>query len=286
MDLLMWFGYIFFGFVLFILVSFYDKKYSFTKGQNIIFKVIYLLLLSGAFSYFGLGQFNRNIFIVIVFDFIFQMIYISYFLERDFFDKKYHRLKKFFIELGISFVINQSFINKVDSVFLSAYEFKIIIWIFLIIYIYKFLKENEKIEEVEESKANHISSESIVVNYAKLKLEYGNEIKMDNKTLLNILYAIMIFENNRRPKIFRKFDNLIFKITGEKKKLGIMQVMSKKFISDIESIEIVSKKLEKIYQKNKGIKKDLAIKILESYDKSNSFEINYIYSELKRFSDL
>lgn len=125
-----------------------------------------------------------------------------------------------------------------------------------------------------------------MVNYAKLKLEYGNEIKMDNKTLLNILYAIMIFENNRRPKIFRKFDNLIFKITGEKKKLGIMQVMSKKFISDIESIEIVSKKLEKIYQKNKGIKKDLAIKILESYDKSNSFEINYIYSELKRFSDL
>lgn len=144
MDLLMWFGYIFFGFVLFILVSFYDKKYSFTKGQNIIFKVIYLLLLSGAFSYFGLGQFNRNIFIVIVFDFIFQMIYISYFLERDFFDKKYHRLKKFFIELGISFVINQSFINKVDSVFLSAYEFKIIIWIFLIIYIYKFLKEMKR----------------------------------------------------------------------------------------------------------------------------------------------
>ena len=98
-----------------------------------------------------------------------------------------------------------------------------------------------------------------------------------------IVFAIMVFENDRCPTFFRKINNLLFKIDGKRRKLGIMQVESSKFISDVGSIELVYKKLEKISDnKNKGkIKKE--DEIISKYNKEYSEEINYIYNVIKNF---
>ena len=96
----------------------------------------------------------------------------------------------------------------------------------------------------------------------------------------------MILNNYERPSVLRKIDNTMFKINGLPRKLGIMQILSKKFITDSESIEIVCKKIDKLCEKNKSSKKDNYKDIFVSYDKKSSDKLIYIYEELKKFSVL
>lgn len=277
--------YLIFAVVLFILVDIFDKKYSFTNSQKIIFKLIYLIILAGIFSYLGIGKANKNIFMIIVIEFIFRMIYSLYLLGEDFFRKEDKNIYKFFITLFSSIIINQYFINELDTVFLTASELKIIIWLIIIICIYKFMSKDEKSVIVNSFQNKTIGAKAIVVNYAKLKLEYGDDISLNDKNLLTILYSIMIYENYSRPKFLRKFDNLLFKINGGKRKLGIMQVTSKKYISDLDSIEVVSKRLDKLFSKYKN-DDNCYEKVLEAYNKDKFLEINNIYKELEKFINL
>ena len=100
----------------------------------------------------------------------------------------------------------------------------------------------------------------------------------------------MIYENYYKPKLARKLDVIKFRIDNEERKLGIMQVKTKKLITDEESIEITIKKLEKIYNKlstNKKIKKEeLPNQIIKEYTKKeNSYEeIIDIYNQIIEFN--
>ena len=53
----------------------------------------------------------------------------------------------------------------------------------------------------------------------------------------------MIYRNSKRSKILRNYDYFMFRMNGKVRKLGIMQVETKRFISDIESIDLVYKKI-------------------------------------------
>ena len=94
----------------------------------------------------------------------------------------------------------------------------------------------------------------------------------------------MIYENKKRSKLLRKIDNFNYKINGGIKKLGIMQVESKKFITDSESINITYKKITKLYDKyNKKKDKNVSIKVLDDYLKEESNNVKYIYEVIKKF---
>ena len=117
---------------------------------------------------------------------------------------------------------------------------------------------------------------------------YGEDVKLkDDKNKL-IVFSIMILNNYERPSVLRKIDNTMFKINGLPRKLGIMQILSKKFITDSESIEIVCKKIDKLCEKSKGSKvKNKNYKdVFVSYDKKSSEKLIYIYEELEKFSVL
>lgn len=272
--------YLIFAGILFFILDFLGKKYLLTENQKNIFKIIYLIVLAGFFSYFGIAVVNKNIFLIVVFEFVFRMIYILYFLGEDFFKKEDHRLNSFFITLFISIIVNQYFINELNSVFLTAGELKIIVWLFIFISIYKFVNKSDI--SVSEVKKKFISTRSIAMSYTKLKLEYSEDIMIKDKKLLLVLYSIMIYENYYRPSFLRRIDDLVFKFNGKKRKLGIMQVMSKKYISDLDSIEIVIKKLEKFKDKYKNLENNYE-KVIEAYTKDNFLEVKYIYDELEKF---
>ena len=100
----------------------------------------------------------------------------------------------------------------------------------------------------------------------------------------------MVYENYYKPSIIRKLDIIKFKIDNEERKLGIMQIKTKKIITDEESIELAIKKLEKIYDKifnNKKIKKDNnLISLIKEYTKeeNNSEEVIDIYNKIVEFN--
>lgn len=277
MGIWTWIFYIIIGFLLFVFINFLEKKYNITKLQNLVFSLIFMMVIGGITSNFGFGLVNDNLFLIFVFTLIYEIIYVSYFLEKDFFEKNNSLLKFYIILIIIGYLLNQEFINRVDMVFLSGEDLRVILWFLAIIFIYQFIKDKELIKNKENlCEKFGMSGEGIVVSYAKLKHKYYNEIKYDNKELVLILYSIMIFENYNRPAFLRKYDNFLFKLNGGSRKLGIMQVKSNKFISDFESIELVYKKLEKIVEKKK-VKKINVDEVINMYCKDNSVYVKNIY---------
>lgn len=284
MGIFCWIGYLLIGLILFLVINFLKERYNFTRIEGLIFSIIFTLIIAGFCSRLGFNKFNDNIFLVLVFKFILELIYDIYFLEEDYFNREDSNVKWAVLEIVLMFILNQELINKVDDVFLSGENLKMIVWLFIVGYVYNFYKNNKSIIVGVNSTEKSISREKIVVSYAKLKLNYDEDIVVKSDKTRLIIYTIMIFNNYKRPAFLRRIDNIIFKVKGTSRKLGIMQVKSKKFITDLDSINIVIKKMLKLEEKYKG--KDNYKEILTGYDKENSEKLIYIYDVLKKFCNL
>ncbi len=238
------------------------------------------MILAGLASRFGFSRFNENIFLIFVFELVFKMIYVTYFLEKDFFDKREGNVSYSVILIIISYIVNIEFINKVDQVFLKGEDFRIILWFLAILFLFQFFKNKDQ-NIINNTEMKLPEEKKIVMMYARLKSTYLEDTKDYDKDLAYILYSIMIFNNYKRPEIYRTMDNLMFKINGKSKNLGIMQIKSKKFITDSESIDIVYKKLQKLREKQKT-KKISVNNIIDNYDKENSKSIKLIYDYISK----
>ena len=283
MGLIGWIIYIVLGIILFIIINYIDIKYKINRREWLILSIIFMLVFAGILVRLGIN-YTSDIFLVFVFMMLTDIFYNSYILEQDFFSKEDKNIYYYILLIIIGFIINQEFINKVEEVFLTGEDLRLIIWLLVIIYLYKFsISKNILSTNIKES-TKFISKDSILISYVKLKEKYYEECNYDNKDISNIIYSIMIYENKKRSKLLRKIDNFNYKINGGIKKLGIMQVESKKFITDSESINITYKKITKLYDKyNKKKDKNISFKVLDDYLKEESNNVKYIYEVIKKF---
>ena len=283
MGLIGWIIYIVLGIILFIIINYIDIKYKINRREWLILSIIFMLVFAGILVRLGIN-YTSDIFLVFVFMMLADIFYNSYILEQDFFSKEDKNIYYYILLIIIGFIINQEFINKVEEVFLTGEDLRLIIWFLVIIYLYKFsISKNILSTNIKEN-TKFISKDSILISYVKLKEKYYEECNYDNKDISNIIYSIMIYENKKRSKLLRKIDNFNYKINGGIKKLGIMQVESKKFITDSESINITYKKITKLYDKyNKKKDKNISLKVLDDYLKEESNNVKYIYEVIKKF---
>lgn len=282
MGLIGWIIYIVLGIILFIIINYIDIKYKINRREWLIFSIIIMLLFAGILVRLGIN-YTSDIFLIFVFMMLTDIFYNSYILEQDFFSKEDKNIYYYILLIIIGFIINQEFINRVEEVFLTGEDLRLIIWFLVIIYLYKFSISKNILSNNKET-TKFISKDSILISYVKLKEKYYEECNYDNKDISNIIYSIMIYENKKRSKLLRKIDNFNYKINGGIKKLGIMQVESKKFITDSESINITYKKITKLYDKyNKKKDKNVSIKVLDDYLKEESNNVKYIYEVIKKF---
>ena len=283
MGLFGWISYIVFGIITFFIISFMENKYSLTKLHKLIFSNICMIIIAGVLCEFG-GHYTDNIFLLFVFMMITDVFYSNYFAGRDFFDREEKKIYYYILLIISGFIINQEFINRVNQVFMTGEDLRLILWFLIIIFLYKFMVNNNILGESLKNNNKKMSVDSVLVSFAKLKHKFYDECLYDNKDISNMIYTIMIYENNRRSKLVRNIDNFKFKINGEKRRLGIMQVESKKFITDSESIEIVHKKINKLYDKAKSSKNnDISSFVFDSYSKNDSESLKYIYDIICKF---
>ena len=286
MGLLGWLFYMAMGVIFYIILLVIDNKYNITKIQRFVISILLLMVVSGLCFKYAIN-FTDNIFLVFVFLMISDVIYSCYFVDRDFFDRNEKNILYYIILVIVGFSINQNFINKVSQVFLTGEDLRIILWFLGFIFIYKFAKEKNIMTSSDTNKDKYMSVDSVLVNYAKLKHKYYDNCDYNNKDISNIIYAIMIYEDRCKSKMIRNYDYFLFRLNGNKRKLGIMQVESDKFISDTESIEIAHKQIEKLYKKyttGTKTKKSVDIdKVLEDYCKENYNYVKYIFDIIKKF---
>ncbi len=281
MGIMSWITYLFCGFILFIILNVINNKYNITKIEKMIISIIFMMIISGICFRCALN-YTDNIFIIFVFLMIIEIIYSNYILDRDFFDKDSRNIEYYILLIIIGFIVNQEFINNVTEVFLTGEDLRIVLWFLSFIFVFNFFKDRKILEKKDNlNKSNFMSEEAILISFVKLKNQFNNILNCDDKDLTNILYSIMIYENNKRSKIMRSFDYIKFRFTGTKSRLGIMQVESDKFISDSESIEIVYKNLETLYNK-KNIKTNKAYEVIKKYT-NNNLDIKFIFDVIEKF---
>lgn len=270
--------------ILFLLLKYLDKITNQNFYHSIIITQIYLLFLSGFFTTYNITK-NNNIFLIPLFELFFK-IFIYYYVEEN--QKSTNNLiilKRDCISIITSYLITIFFINKVDNVFLNTSEFKILIWITITIYLYINIKKYLAISNYKNNLLKIKDGEYIVVEYAKLKNKYQKSIHTKYKELIPVIYALMIYENYKKPLLLRKIDIFLYKVDKEKRKYGIMQIPSKYPISDEKSIIIAIKKLERIY-KTLPNKKDKILELLKKYNyKDNSNEVFFIYNKIILFQN-
>ena len=281
MGIIGWILYLVFSMIGFLLLLFIDKKYHITKVDKIILSLLYLFLIAGLF-YRLKWDYTENIFVIFIFFFVIDLIYHYAILDKDFFQKEERNVFYYVVLLILGFFFNQEFINRVNDIFLSGEEIRLLIWIGILFFIYRFAKEKDVFNRVNVSTNSSINEESIMISYAKLKVQYHELLDSEDKDLQTLMYAFMIYYNNSRNKLFRQIDNLKMKIHGSKRRLGIMQVEVDHVISDSLSIEIALDKIKKNYKKSSS--KKIKIKdAIHAYDMENEKEIESIFDILLKF---
>ena len=290
MEFLVFISYVFFAFLLFMFLNFIVKRISLTKIQYVLFTNIFLVFLASVASYFHLNAFCDDIFIIVIFEFLIRMLYTTYLLEKDFFSKEEGILPLYLGNVVVAYLLNQFIIRQVDMVFLNPEQLKFLLWVFIILFIYHFFHRQDMVSIQNSTKKFSIAERGqyIILQYAKMKQKYGKDISVQGDMRF-LIYAIMIFENYKRPSFFRQLDYFRFQFDHVPKKQGIMQVDSKKILSDIESIEFVEKKLEKSQEKKKSKKNDIDVASLLKgigMKQEEIEQITIIYQKLVEFSNL
>lgn len=275
--------------ILFFLLNYFSLRKSgiFHYGVMIC---IYLLFFSGICTMFHLTSNNDTVFLVFIFELLLRIIYVNVVQEGNFFSNK-DNIWKYLICFFVVFGLNTFFISKVRMVFLNLEQVKLVIWLLIILYIVYFVKDirvshNRNVLVRKEDKVLE-KREDVVVQYARLKNKYSCFIHTKYKELIPIIYAIMVYENRNRPLLFRKLDYYMYRFNGRGKKFGVMQIYSKYYIDDENSISIAIRRLEKIYYKiTQNHYKDKII-LEEYYGKSNvERKVYSILKEIRRFDQM
>ncbi len=277
--------------LLFFLLNYVEKKEQDVLHYSII-SSIYIIFLSGICTSLNLTKNNDAIFLVFLFELFIRIFYTNMIMELNFFKERTYIKKYFFTFLAI-FCLNTFLISKVQTVFLDLEQIKLIIWILIILYIAYLIKKDTKMSPTKSKKQiaarenidKFQQREYIVMQYAKLKNGYSSFVKTRYKDLIPIIYAIMIYENKNRPELFRKLDYQWYKLNGKGRKFGIMQIYSKYYIDDENSIAIAIRRLERIYYKIKNEKNIDKLVLNEYYKKENiTKEVLFIVKEIKKFN--
>ena len=292
MEFLVFISYIFCAFILFLFLNFLVKRFHLTKIEYVLFTNIFLVFLASIASYFRFTTFCDDLFIIVVFEFLIRMIYTTYLLEKDFFAKEEGNLLLYLKNVILAYLLNQFIIRQVDMVFLTPEQLKFLLWLFIILFFYHFFYQKKEISITKDVAQKGLElgdkKQYIISQYAKMKQKYGKCIHVKDDMRL-LIYSLMIYENYNRPGIFRQFDYIRYQFDHIPKKQGIMQVDSKKILSDVESIEVVEKKLEKLQEKKKNKKNVInSSELLKGLGKKKeeSIQIQKVYDFLKEFSEL
>ena len=268
--------YIIFTFILGIILKILENKKQDNFYDYIIISNIYIFILSGIFKNYKITC--TNIFLIPLFQIILTIIFIISIKEISIIRNNNYNLKKYFLTIITTYLLNVIFINKLDTMFLTINEMKIILWLIIIVYLFSLLKINLKTIKNDQI-FYYQDNEYIVMQYAKFKNKYYNEINLKEKKLVPLIYSIMIYENYHNPSIFRFLDKYKNLISKKQLKYGIMQIESNEYITDIESIKITIKKLEKLAKNNIKIEK-----IINEYYKYDNIEVLSIYNKIEEFN--
>lgn len=258
----------------------YFKKEENRRINQLIIPSLYIIIISAL-----IPSVKENIFLIVVFEIFIRNFYITNIVNGNNEISTFTYITESIISIAISLFTYNYFISQVDTVIPNPEDIKGFVWFLIILYITYLYKLSTK-NKVKEEKIKTIKhkTEKTIMQYAKFKNIYSNSIKSKSEFINNLVYAIMIHEDYKTPKIYRNIKAYIGAVTKKETKYGIMQISSYERISDEESIKIVVDNFEKQLKNNKLKENEKLNKLLTNYKPEDQQNIISIYNDIVEFT--
>lgn len=261
-----------------ILNTFQNKENR--KINQIIIPSAYIIFISAL-----IPTIKENIFLIVVFEIFIRNFYITNVINRPNDSSAISFIFENILSIGLSLFIYNYFISNVETVIPNPEDIKGFIWFLMIlysIYLYNLTTKNKVV--IEKNKTAKIRTEKTIMQYAKFKNKYSEVIKTKNNLINNLVYAIMIYEDYKTPKLYRNINAYIGAVTKKETKYGIMQISSYDRLSDEESIKLTISNFEKELKNTKLKENEKLDKLLSTYKTEEKEHIINIYETIVEFS--
>jgi hypothetical protein len=215
---------------------------------NILIKVfipiVYLIITSSLLYYLNLDRFVKDFYWVNFYYIVFRLLFNLVTNRAALLNWK----RQVFYWTSTSLFSYLAYVNLIKSKAKILPDFTSIsneIWFIILIFLYQIANNLTFSQDATIQRKETYLKE----RYNYFKSTYGKLITelTKNHILESIVYAILIYEDFNRPKITRIIENIVFRMFGKSRTLGVMQVRSEKLLSDLESVELGTQKIVAAY---------------------------------------
>jgi len=227
---------------------------------NFIFRIltpiVYIIIVATILYRLNLDAYTKNIYLVNIYYMVFRVLF-NLCLGRKRLVNWFEQISYNVIILFLSVIIYDELIKTKQNILPDFSTISNELWIIILLFLYNVFNKLEIPAVKTQKRLNrHINH-----NLSKYKTEFGKVVsdKIDNERLSTLIYAIMLFEDFNRPKLYRIIEILLFHL-GLAKTTGIMQVKANKNLSDKERVRLSIEKILDAYPEViKDSKKELSI---------------------------
>lgn len=260
-----------------IILNYFRNKEN-RRLNQILIPTVYMIIIAALVPYV-----KENIFLIVIFELFIRNFYITNIVNQEREISNTAFIIEGIISIALSLFVYNYFISEVETVIPDPESIKPFVWFLIILFaasLYRIGTKNH--QETKTIKNKKRKTEQTVLKYAKLKNIYGTTVKSKREIINNIVYALMIYNDSKTPKLNRKLKEYKGAITRNEVEYGIMQVPSLTKITDEESIRRTISDLE---IKLKGItkEKDVLDTALSTY--KDKEDIINIYKEIIEFQN-
>lgn len=249
--------------------------------------VAFIIITSSLLYKMQLDWVVKNIYLVVVYYFSFRLAFNLLTGRRKLMNWP-RQLAYILTSTTVSYYVYSNLIIYQESLFPSPKEIGSAVWLAVAAYIYHTFNNIELSDiKTKKRKNNYIKSQ-----YHTYNEKYHSIIEKTTKSKNQeaLIYTILIVENFNRPKIYRIVENVLFYLKLSKT-LGIMQVTTKKMITDYESVSLGAKKIVEDHHNAKKIIKNkghqitswnIRYNVIKLYNPDNDYiqEVSDLYLEI------
>ena len=206
--------------------------------------IVYLIISSAILYAFKLDVFVTDFYMVSVYYVVIRFM-INMLQGRAKLINWLRQMMYYISIISISWVVYTKFIITKSNILPDFTNVANEMWIIIILFLYKIVNDLT----ISQASAEQRKKAYLDDKFKEVKAKFGSIVdkEIHNDILKAVVYAIIIYENFNRSAIVRWMENINFHITGKPHTLGIMQMSSKEFINDMQSVSLGAKKIRESY---------------------------------------
>jgi hypothetical protein len=220
-----------------------DDAPAFNFVFRVIGPVVFVVLAACLLYIVGLDQFVQNIWLVIVYQFLFRLLFNLSFGRYLLLNLRREALL-WVVSIGLGWFLYEHVIINKDYLFPDYKHISNHLWVLVTLFLYSTLNHLR----FDEEKSKRRKNQYLYSAYGDNKHQYDNIISKitQNRLVESIIYSILIYEGFNRPRMARIVEYLFF--PWGSKTLGPMQIKTKHRISDLEGVRLGAIRVADAYQ--------------------------------------